>query len=87
MAGRKVWTDEKLKRVKEFARHNSAREIGEIFGTTKNAILGALYRDKVKNGYVPPLDSKYARIRKYQSYYWLSIIPMLLGYKERIKND
>ena len=67
--GAKVWTDEKLKRVKEFARHNSAREIGEIFGTTKNAILGALYRDKVKNGYVPPLDSKYARIRKYQSYY------------------
>ena len=70
MAGRtKIWTDEKLDRVKDLTRHNSAREIGEIFGTTKNAILGALYRDKVKNGYVPPLDSKYARIRKYQSYY------------------
>ena len=50
MAGRtKVWTDEKLDRVKDLTRHNSAREIGEIFGTTKNAILGALYRDKVKN--------------------------------------
>ena len=67
--GAKVWTDEKLDRVKDLARHNSAREIREIFGTTKNAILGALYRDKIKNGYVPPLDSKYARIRKYQSYY------------------
>ena len=60
----KVWTDEKLKRVKEFAQHNSAREIGEIFGTTKNAVLGALYRDKVKNGYIPPPDSKYTA-RKY----------------------
>ena len=55
-----IWTDEKLDRVKDLARHNSAREIGEIFGTTKNAILGALYRDKIKNGYVPPPDSKYA---------------------------
>ena len=57
--GAKVWTDEKLDRVKDLARHNSAREIGEIFGTTKNAILGALYRDKIKNGHVPPPDSKY----------------------------
>ena len=31
----------------------------KIFDTTKNAVLGALYRDKVKNGYVPPPDSKY----------------------------
>jgi len=76
-----IWTDEKLDRVKDFAQHNSAREIGEIFGTTKNAILGALYRDKVKNGYVPPPDSKYA-IKKpnYPSHrYWLSVYPMLLG--------
>jgi hypothetical protein len=66
MTGRpKVWTDEKLNRVKDLTQHNSAREIGKIFGKTKNAILGALYRDKVKNGYIPPLDSKYARIRKY----------------------
>ena len=34
-----IWTDEKLDRVKDFAQHNSAREIGEIFGTTKNAKL------------------------------------------------
>ena len=70
MTGRpKVWTDEKLDRVKDLTRRNSMSEIGKLFNTTKNAVLGALYRDKVKNGYVPPLDSKYARIRKYQSYY------------------
>ena len=76
-----IWTDEKLDRVKDLTRHNSAREVGEIFGTTKNAILGALYRDKIKNGYVPPPDSKYA-IKKpnYPSHrYWLSVYPMLLG--------
>ena len=70
MTGRpKVWTEEKLNQVKDLAQHNSMSEIGKLFNTTKNAVLGALYRDKVKNGYVPPLDSKYARIRKYQSYY------------------
>ena len=55
----KVWTDEKLNRVKDLAHNNSMSEIGKIFDTTKNAVLGALYRDKVKNGYVPPPDSKY----------------------------
>ena len=35
-------------------------------GVSKNAILGALYREKEKNGYVPPADSPYARIRKYR---------------------
>ena len=34
-------------------------KIGKIFGATKNAVIGALYRDKVKDGYVPPQDSKY----------------------------
>ena len=69
MAGRpKVWTDEKLGDAKYLMEHNfSARKVGKIFGATKNAILGALYRDKVKNGYVPPLESKYARIRKYNN--------------------
>ena len=55
----KIWTDEKLNHVKYLTKCSSAREIGKVFGTTKNAILGALYRDKVKNGYVPPIDSKY----------------------------
>ena len=60
MTGRhKIWTDEKLAHVKYLTKCNSMSEIGKVFGTTKNAVLGALYRDKVKNGYVPPPDSKY----------------------------
>jgi hypothetical protein len=60
MTGRpRIWTEEKLNRVKDLAQHNSMSEIGKIFNTTKNAILGALYKDKIKNGYVPPPDSKY----------------------------
>ena len=60
MTGRhKIWTDEKLAHVKYLTKCNSMSEIGKVFGTTKNAILGALYRDKVKNGYVPQPDSKY----------------------------
>ena len=65
----KVWTEDKLNQVKYLVKYNSTSKVGKIFDTTKNAVLGALYRDKVKNGYVPPPDSKYARIRKYQSYY------------------
>jgi hypothetical protein len=60
----KIWTDEKLNQVKDLAQHNTSSEIGEIFNTTKNAILGALYRDKIKNGYVPPPDSKYSKPHK-----------------------
>jgi len=40
--------------------HNfSASKIGNIFNTTKNSIIGALYRDKVRKGYAPSPDSKY----------------------------
>ena len=53
------WTKEELDYVKYLTKCNSMSEIGKIFDTTKNAVLGALYRDKVKNGYVPPPDSKY----------------------------
>ena len=60
MTGRhKVWTESKLNQVKFLMKYNSMSEIGKIFDTTKNAVLGALYRDKVKNGYVPPPESKY----------------------------
>jgi len=40
-------------------------EIGALVGLTKNAVLGRLFRDKVKNGYVPSPNSSYARRRKY----------------------
>ena len=60
MTGRhKVWTESKLNQVKFLMKYNSMSEIGKLFDTTKNAVLGALYRDKIKNGYVPPPDSKY----------------------------
>ena len=46
--------------VKSLVEHNfSASKIAKIFKTTKNAIIGALYRDKIRNGYIPPEDSKY----------------------------
>jgi len=56
------WSDSQLSDAKYLMAHNfSASRVGNIFNTTKNAVLGALYRDKVRNGYVPPSDSKYAR--------------------------
>ena len=60
-AGRsREWTDSKLNDVKCLVEHNfSTSKIGKIFNTTKNAVIGALYRDKIRNGYVPPEDSKY----------------------------
>ena len=38
---------------------HSASQVGTMFNTTKNSILGVIYRDKIKNGYVPSSDSKY----------------------------
>ena len=59
MRPRGKWTNKELSYVKYLTKCNSASEIGKILGTTKNAIIGALYRDKVRDGYVPPQDSKY----------------------------
>ena len=53
------WKDEELKLANELIKNHTATEVGKILNTTKNAVLGALYRDKVRNGYVPPSDSKY----------------------------
>ena len=59
MRPRRKWTNHELNHLKYLTKCNSASEIGKILGTTKNAVIGALYRDKVRNGYVPPEDSKY----------------------------
>ena len=57
---KRQWTDSQLSDAKYLIAHNfTASRGGEILSTTKNAVLGALYRDKVRNGYVPPPDSKY----------------------------
>jgi len=59
MRPRGKWTNQELSYVKYLTKCNSASQIGKILGTTKNAVIGALYRDKIRNGYVPPEDSKY----------------------------
>ena len=59
MRPRGKWSDSELDQVKYLTKYNSTREVGKIFGATKNAVIGALYRDKVRNGYVPSEDSKY----------------------------
>jgi hypothetical protein len=59
MRPRGKWTNQELSYVKYLTKCNSASEIATILGTTKNAIIGALYRDKIRNGYVPSEDSKY----------------------------
>ena len=37
----------------------SASQVGLYFGVTKNSIIGLLYKEKLKDGYVPAPDSKY----------------------------
>ena len=57
------WKDEELKLAGELIRNHTAEEVGKILNTTKNAVLGVLYREKVKNGYTPSPDSKYTKTR------------------------
>ena len=47
------------------SQRKTINEIGAIVGLTKNAVLGRIFRHKVKNGYVPSPNSSYARRRKY----------------------
>ena len=63
--GRRIkWTGDELDEVKALVEYNfSTSKIAHIFGTTKNAIIGALYRDKIRNGYVPSPDSKYTGLK------------------------
>ena len=60
----KNWTSEEMEQARELAKTNSYSTVGKILHRSKNSVLGVLYRDKIKNGYIPPLDSPYARIRK-----------------------
>ena len=57
MGAEKKWTDENINLVRDLLKNNSAREVGAMFGKSKNSILGILYREKVAAGYVPPKDS------------------------------
>jgi len=60
---RKVWTEEEIKLVKELKQKYSASQVGLYFGVTKNSIIGLLYKEKLKDGYIPAPDSKYT-VRK-----------------------
>ena len=53
------WTDSQLNQAKNLIEYNTASEVGKILSMTKNAVLGKLYREKIKNGYIPSPDSKY----------------------------
>ena len=53
------WREEDLKLAGELIRNHTAAEVGKIFNKSKNAVLGVLYREKIKNGYTPPSTSKY----------------------------
>ena len=66
---RNNWTSKEMGQARELAKTNSYSTVGKILHRSKNSVLGVLYRDKVKNGYIPPLDSPYARIRKYRKGY------------------
>jgi len=53
------WKDDELKLANELIKNHTATEVGKIFNKSKNAVLGVLYREKIKNGYTPPSTSKY----------------------------
>tara|TARA_R110002110_G_scaffold33807_1_gene115687 strand:- start:215 stop:601 length:387 start_codon:yes stop_codon:yes gene_type:complete len=53
------WREEELKLAGQLIKSHTATEVGKIFNKSKNAVLGVLYREKIKNGYVPAPDSKY----------------------------
>tara|TARA_R110000765_G_scaffold272841_1_gene371495 strand:+ start:723 stop:1049 length:327 start_codon:yes stop_codon:yes gene_type:complete len=51
---KKIWTKENLNRANELKNDGlTARQIGDRLGVSKNSVLGMLYRDKVKRGYIP----------------------------------
>jgi hypothetical protein len=46
------WTDDNFKKALELSKTNmTMTEIGRELGTTKNAVLGKLHRQKKKDGY------------------------------------
>ena len=53
------WKQEELERAGELIKNHTAVEVGYILNKSKNAVLGVLYREKIKNGYTPSPTSKY----------------------------
>ena len=68
----KKYTDRDLKLIEELKKKYTYSQIGTIFGRTKNSVIGAMYRHKLKKGhkpvkYVKPKRRKadYEKITKY----------------------
>jgi len=57
------WKQEDLKRAGELIKNHTAVEVGYILNKSKNSVLGVLYREKIKNGYVPSPTSNYTKPR------------------------
>ena len=55
----KRYTDRELDLIEKLKEKYSYSQIGTIFGRSKNSVLGAVYRRRLKRGYVPPEDSVY----------------------------
>jgi hypothetical protein len=62
---RDPWTEEKTQQLASLlAQGRAYREIAEIFGTTRNAIIGKVQREKVKRGHSPePRKTVFSRPR------------------------
>ena len=63
-SGRQMeWKQEELKLDSsgELIKDHTAVKVGKILNKSKNAVLGVLYREKIKNGYTPSPDSKHSR--------------------------
>ena len=58
---RKKWTQEEIERAREQLKKHSYATVGKMLHRSKNSVIGQFYREKIMNGYTPPLNSKYTR--------------------------
>jgi hypothetical protein len=64
-----IWTQENIKTMETLHSQGlSSSKIAKQIGTTKNAVLGKMYRAKIKNGYVPLYLHPNLKIKKYKRY-------------------
>ena len=68
----KKYTDKELDLIEKLKEKYSYPQIGTIFGRSKNSVLGAVYRRRLKKGHQPVKDVKpkrrkasYEKITKY----------------------
>ena len=54
----KRYTDRDLKLIEELKKKYTYSQIGTIFGRSKNSVIGAMYRHKLKKGHQAVKDVK-----------------------------